>query len=72
MQGDHVISVCISLRLNFSPLVQLCGTSLFTVGCAGSLRPSGCSLAVASRACSLAAVHGILTAVTSLVGEHRV
>ena len=30
------------------------------------------SLVAVSRACSLAAVHGILTAVTSLVGEHRV
>ena len=31
----------------------------------------GLSRAVASRGCSLAAVHGLLTAVASLVAEHR-
>ena len=72
MQGDHIISVCISSRLNVSPLLQLCGTSVFIGSCTGALLLSGLSPAAASRVCSLAAVHGLLVAATSLVGEHRV
>ena len=72
MEGDHTISVCISWRLNVSPLLQLCGTSVFIDGCTGVLLLSGLSLAAASRVCSLAAVHGLLVAATSLVGEHKV
>ena len=45
---------------------------LFILGFAESVLFSGFSLVVASRGCSPVAVHGLLTAVASLVAEHGV
>ena len=44
---------------------------LFIFVCAGSLLLCRLSLVVASRDCSLVATHRLLTAVASLVVEHR-
>ena len=48
-----------------------CVHVFFFFDCAGSSYCTGCSLPAAIRGYSLVAVHRVLTAVASLVAEHR-